>query len=86
MASAATRTRIERGRLDAAVAVTGAAVVVGIVVPTIVLGNSVVVVMMVVVMVSRKSRSGSADGEGQCCDSGDNQSACSGQHSVHPSR
>jgi hypothetical protein len=45
-----------------------------------------VVVMMVVVMVSRKSRSGSADGEGQCGDSGDDQSACSGQHSVHPSR
>ena len=86
MASAATRTRVERGRLDAAVAVTGAAVVVGIVVPTVVLGNSVVVVVMVVVMVSRKSRSGSADGEGQCGDSGDDQSACSGQHSVHPSR
>jgi hypothetical protein len=86
MASAATRTQVERGRLDAAVAVTGAAVVVGIVVPTVVLGNSVVVVVMVVVMVSRKSRSGSADGEGQCGDSGDDQSACSGQHSVHPSR
>jgi len=77
-ASAATRARTRCDRLDVAVAVAGSAVVVGIVVPAVVLGDPVVVVMMMVV--SRDCDAGSADREGQRGDARRDQSACPGQH------
>lgn len=78
-ASAATRARTRCERLDVAVAVAGSAVVVGIVVPAVVLGDPVVVMMMMVV-VSRDCDAGSADREGQRGDARRDQSACPGQH------
>src|SRR6476659_1075794 len=80
-ASAATRAHLRSGRLDVAVAIAGAAVVVCVVIPAVVLGDPVVVMVVVmVVVVSRAGDSGAADRDGERGDSGHEPPACPGEH------
>jgi hypothetical protein len=79
-ASAATRIQLRNGRLDVAVAIAGAAVVVCVVIPAVVLGDPVMVMMVVMVVVSRHSDSGAADRDGQRGNSGHEPPACPVEH------
>jgi hypothetical protein len=81
-ASAAARARTRCGRLDVAVAVAGSAIVVGIVVSAVVLGDPVV--MVVVMVMSRECHPGSAYSESQRGDPRGDPPACPGQHQSHP--